>query len=178
MTARKGLETSVLHFHLISRSSCQRQEQPQIELLEGCASAVLKWGQGIRRGWSSHCQLIIYVTYCWDSDREQVTWQDLGYKNGGSGKITDFVIIMRGRKWVMNKDILLQNASPCGRSKRNTTLSPALGWGFCRAMLVWRVEEMSPAWWNKPLAFRGPPRCFQLPGLKIEPYLLEAFSCI
>lgn len=42
-------------------------------------------------------------------------------------KITDFVIIMRGRKWVMNKDILLENASPCGRSKRNTTLSPALG---------------------------------------------------
>lgn len=45
---------------------------------------------------SSDCQLIICVTYCWDPDREQVTWQDLGYKNGGSGKITDFVALIGG----------------------------------------------------------------------------------
>lgn len=33
---------------------------------------------------------------CWESGREQVTWQNLGYKDGGSEKITDFVALIGG----------------------------------------------------------------------------------
>lgn len=124
---------------------------------------------------SSLCQLITCVTYSWDSGREQVKgsiWAKKRKEAAGKGQI--FVVLVlallgdkrksEGEKWTRTR-YLLQTAGPMG-TERDTTLSPELWWGFDGAMSVWRIEDRSPIWWNKPLALKGPVACFQLCGLE------------